>query len=245
MIRDFRTQNSRELIQSLLQSAWQADFRIYMWHIVGNQQCEVELKFVVVNSPKKEIIFEYDPKDIKEVGKILAPKVDINFFAPQEMMLFRSMVKQVIPHENRIKIRYPANLSITERRVRPRYLVVNRSPVMKLSFKLDKRMADGKTFTKNCYDFSQGGLSFIINKSETSYFKVGDVLENSVIHIGTLACNAKLKIVTILPIEPSDINGLLYLSYKIGVQFLDKTDETVHKLTDIVDFMEEHFQEKA
>lgn len=238
MEKDFRTKSSLNMIISLLKSIWEADIPVKAWNIVGNEQCEVDLQFVVVNGPKREVILSYQDEDLPALTKLLAPKVDMNFFIPEEMILFRSMVTNILPHENRIKIQLPTSMSMTERRVGPRYLVINQDPDIKVSFKLGKRGADGQIFTKNCYDLSAEGLSFLVNNSDSNYFRRGDEVSNVILHYGKESIKISFSVLSIIPIEPSGINGLLYASTKIGVRFSELSldaKENIEKLVEKLD----------
>lgn len=239
MERDFRVKNSFEMVSSLLKTVWEAGFNVRMWQIIGKEQCEVNLKFVVVNGPKKEIILEFNPDDLPELNKMLAPKVDANFFIAEEMMLFRANIKNVIPHENRIKITFPSNVSMTERRVGPRHLTINKADNFQIKFKLTDRKSDGKIFKKNCYDLSREGMSFIINNTESKYFKTGDQIELADLEKSGESFPISLKVLSIIPIEPSDINGLLYSSVKIGTKFSQNSSVAEKMINRIMDELDQ------
>jgi hypothetical protein len=195
------------------------------WKIVAGKKITVEVVFHIIRKFRNEIIVKaVTPAGKKTLGDLSIGAQNLNFYLPDDLVLFQTEVKQILPSGD-ITIRIPKMIAQVDRRKNMR-LFIEEGMKADLTFKKENpgQRVITKVFNKRCFDISAGGYSFIISKTEANYFKMGDRVVNAELVIDNQKIKVHGKIINLLEVEPNKQNKLHYKGYKVCLSFLQLSD---------------------
>jgi c-di-GMP-binding flagellar brake protein YcgR len=198
------------------------------WKMIAGQKVRVEVIFHIIRKFRNEIVVNaFYPKNKLELKKLASGSEKLNFYLPDEMVLFQTEVKQ-IKESGDIIIGFPTMIAQVERRKDFRLFLENNLNI-EVSFTKNNHGQKVATqpFKKNCFDISSGGLTFIVSKTEKTFFRLGDEIENVTILIEERLIEVKAEILKIDKIEPNERNTLIYGGWLVGAKLskISKADK--------------------
>ena len=191
------------------------------WKIVAGKKVTVEVIFHIIRKFRNEIVVRaVGPLGKKNLGNLAAGAQKLNFYLPDELVLFQSSVKQ-IEENGDIRVEIPSVIAQIDRRRDLRLLLENSNQV-ELEFSKENHGVKkrSQTFKKSCYDISAGGVSFIVSKSEKDFFKAGDIVKRLDMKIDNKILHLNSQVINIFEIEPTPHNGLIYKGWKVCLYHL-------------------------
>lgn len=221
-------------IDSLLSNTQKNENTLVAWKIVAGEKITVEVDFHIIRKAKNEIVVRAKALSEKKVlGDLSVGAQNLNFFLPVDSALFQTEVKQILNNGDVI-IKIPEMIAQVERRKNMR-LFFEEGLNLPLQFFKDshgQRVVSQK-FTKNCFDLSAGGMSFVVSRTELSFFKEGD---DFLIELTVEGKDIKLesRIRRVLEIVPNEQNKLIYKANKICVSFQNISEKHLKLLNNYV-----------
>ena len=207
-------------IFGLINNSQEHDLPVIAWKIVTGEKITAEVNFHIVRKTKSEIVIRgKNPHAKKTLGDLSVGAHNLNFYLPKDSALFQSEVKQILSNGD-VLVRIPKMIAQVERRKHMR-LFLEQGLELELAFSKEnhgQRKIQQK-FSKSCFDISAGGLSFILTRSETSFFKKNDLITPLEIHLPNKTIKVVAKVSDVLEIIPNEQNRLNYKGYKICIQF--------------------------
>lgn len=222
-------------IFSIISNAKINEKTVMGWKIVAGKKVTVEVLFHIIRKFRKEIIVRaIGPQGKATLGNLAAGAQKLNFYLPDEMVLFQSEVKQ-IEMSGDIKITIPEMIAQVDRRKDLRLFIENGMSVdIEFLKKNHGQKVVTHNFKKTCFDISAGGLSFIISKTEKKFFKENDLLKNLKIYLDGKELEVSAQVINILEVEPDTRNELNYKGWKICLKYLNKKQNASRDIEDYV-----------
>ncbi len=217
------TQNFNDwAIFSIISNAKIKEKTVYGWKIIAGKKVTVEVNFHIIRKFRNEIVVRaVGPQGRTNLGDLAAGAQKLNFYLPDDMVLFQTEVKQ-IEMSGDIRIKIPKMIAQVDRRNDLRLFVENGINVRTKFFKQNHgQKIMTQQFSKPCFDISGGGLSFIISKSERGFFSEDDRINELKIDLDGEVVQAECRIVNVLEVEPDRHNGLIYKGWKVCVKLLN------------------------
>jgi hypothetical protein len=205
------------------------------WRIVAGKKVTVDLYIRVIRKFRNEFVI----RPIKVSGQkilddLVAGSEKLNLYLPSDLVLCQSVVKKVESNGD-ITISIPEMIAQIDRR---KHLRLFRENGVKIGVDFKKDLGTHtsrvQSFSKDCFDISAGGLSFIISRTESKYFHKENVLESMTLNLDGKKTKISGRIVSIFDVEPDDQNGLIYKSKKVCIQFSDPTAKQQKVINDYV-----------
>ncbi|MEE2670656.1 MAG: PilZ domain-containing protein [Bdellovibrionota bacterium] len=222
-------------IQSIIDNTKLNERSVLAWKFVSGKKVTVEVTFYIIRKARKEIVVRAASRQgTKLLGELAASANNLNFYLPEDMVLFQTEVKQ-IEQNGDVRITIPAMIAQVDRRKSFRLFVENGISV-KSTF---KKLGHGhkqveQLFKKDCFDISASGLSFIVSKPERKFFELGDKVSGITLEFDGKAIEFSAVVVNLQEIEPSPHNNLHYKGWKIAFQFNDIDSEHAKELDSFV-----------
>lgn len=214
-------QNEDEkMIFNILRDAKQNEMKCMVWKFVGGTKITAEAHIKVIRKFNGEIVFDAITDGHKEKMKsVISGSDQINIFIIEKAVLFRSKIRK-IDEDKCLVLDFPKMLAQAERRKSLR-LVVPMEVGCDLEFFKTSTNNGVKTqiFNKKCYDISAGGLSFLLNKSETKFFEIGDIISSVKVQIDGFEFMLDGRIVNFIPVEPGPGNDVIYKGVRVCIKF--------------------------
>jgi c-di-GMP-binding flagellar brake protein YcgR len=212
----------KKSIFNSLKDARDSQHTFIAWRILGRKKiiCSVVMSSL---RGQREIVFSYNPKDSDYINAILNGKDEISFLVEEQCLLFRAKVSKK-PHNGSFIVEFPSNAAIQDRRKDFRLRMNEISSELVFKKQLPKQ-EDFGTFTKSCYDISKGGLSFLMNHTESRYFRAQDHIEKMELRLDGEIIVCDLLLVNLIPIDPNNKNELMYHSHRACFQFKNISKE--------------------
>lgn len=222
-------------ISSLIENAQKNENASMAWKIVAGEKITVEVNFHIIRKSKNEIVVRAQGSIAKKIlGDLSVGAQNLNFYLPADSALFQTEVKQILINGDVI-VKFPEMIAQVERRKNMR-LFLEEGLSLPLSFFKDshgQRVVSQK-FNKNCFDISAGGLSFVVSKTEVSFFKESDLISPIEFSIDGKEFKLKAKITRVLEIIPNEQNQLIYKAFKVCMVFQKLSPEQLKTLNNFV-----------
>lgn len=228
-------------ITSIIKNTKKYDKTVIAWKIIAGEKITVEVIFHIIRIFRNEIVIKpIGSKAKATLGNLANGAQKLNFYLPDDMVLFQTEVKQIEVNGD-IRVQIPEMMAQIDRRKHFR-LFIQEGISTAVQFykenhgpKIVKQM-----FKKECFDISAGGLSFVVSKMESAYFRVGDRVKDITLVIDQKQFNIKAEVINIFDIDPDSRNNLNYKAQKICFKYvaLDKyiakqIDDFVFKYIDV------------
>lgn len=216
-------------IASIIESTKEHEKQIIGWRLVGDKKVTVDLSIRVIRKFRDEIIFKATTEEGHYQLQSMVNGADkLNFYFPQDMMLFQSEIKSFETKDNLV-IKYPKMIAQVDRRKDLRLFIEEDHPVsVKFSKKNHGQISSSQVFDKRCFDLSAGGLSFVVSRGEFKFFQKDDIFDFTLL-IESKENKVQGRVVNILEVEPDKRNKLNYKGWKICLNF-EKLDEKLAKM---------------
>jgi hypothetical protein len=205
------------------------------WRIVGGKKVTVELYIRVIRKFRNEFVIR--PVKVngqKVLGDLIAGSEKLNLYLPADLVLCQSMVKKIDSNGD-ITISMPDMIAQIDRR---KHLRLFRENGVRIGVEFKKELGTHtsrvQSFTKDCFDISAGGMSFIISRTEAKYFHKENDIESMILNLDGKKTKISGRVVNIFDVEPDDQNGLMYKSKKVCIQFSDPTAKQQKVINDYV-----------
>ena len=193
---------------------------IIAWKIVAGKKITVDVVFHIIRKFRNEIVVRSMSSQTKNVlGDLSVGAQKLNFYLPEDLVLFQSEVKQILPTGD-ITIKLPEMIAQIDRRENMRLFIENgmKSNVTFVKEANTHRVIKQK-FIKECFDVSAGGFSFISSKSESKFFNIGDLVNDIQMNLDGQSFKVSGRVINIFEIEPNKQNNLHYKGWKICFRF--------------------------
>ncbi len=193
---------------------------VLCWRIVNGEKRTVEAFFRVIRKFRNEIVLRAAAENAqKELKELVAGCENLNFFLPEDMVLFQSQIK-MIDQSGDLVVTIPQMIAQVDRRSHMRlHLGEGIQAVARFQKESHGQMKRKHLFEKNCYDISGGGLSFIVSKAEARYFRVGDEVGPVKVTVESKEVPLVGKVLNIFEVEPNGHNNLHYKGYRICIRY--------------------------
>ncbi|MDP7321261.1 MAG: PilZ domain-containing protein [Bacteriovoracaceae bacterium] len=198
------------------------DKNVLGWKIIAGQKVTVEVIFHIIRKFRGEVIVRANgPKNKELLGNLATGSQKINFYLPEDMVLFQTEVKQIEPNGD-VRVKLPKLFAQVDRR-RDFRLFLGEGLKVQIDFqKFDHSQQQyQQKFNKNLFDISAGGSAFIISRSEKAFFRVNDLIKDINIRIEGREIKVNAVIMNILDVEPNKQNQLNYKGKKVCLRFLN------------------------
>lgn len=222
-------------IFSIINNAKINDKSVMGWKIIGGKKVTVAVYFHIIRKFRSEIVVKAMKKsESSKLSELTTGEGTLNFYLPEDMVLFQAHVKE-IGTTGEVRIAFPEMIAQVDRRKHLR-LFIDENISVELNFFKENNSQRKITqkFNKSCFDISGGGLSFIVSRTESSFFKKGDDIKKMVINCDNLALEANAKVTNLFEVEPNEHNNLIYKGWKICVKFKDLDPKVLNKINDFV-----------
>ncbi len=206
-------------IFNILLDAKQAELKCMIWKLVGTTKISAEAFIQVIRKFDGEIVFRaVSPGHNEKMKSIVSGADEANVYIMEKAVLFRSKVRKV--EGNDLVLAFPKMLAQAERRKSLRLIVPYEVGCEVEFFKTTTTNGvQTQIFEKKCYDVSTGGLSFLLNRSETKFFEIGDSISNLKVKLDGLEFMTEGRIVNFIPVEPGPGNDVIYKGVRVCIKF--------------------------
>lgn len=222
-------------IDSIINNTKNDEKTVLAWKFISGKKVTVEVSFYIIRKARKEIVVRAASRQgIKQLGELAASANNLNFYLPQDLVLFQSEVKQIEANGD-LRVTIPSMIAQVDRRKKFRLFVENGINVG-LKFKKQghgQRQVE-QLFSKECFDISANGLSFIVSKPERKFFEMADKVHNIELNIDGSSMTIDAEVVSLQEIQPAANNNLHYKGWKIALRYTQITDEDVKTIDDFV-----------
>lgn len=193
---------------------------VLAWRIVNGKKLTVEVFFRVIRKFRDEVVVRATrPEGQKILGNLVAGSDKLNFFLPEDMVLFQTDVKSV-DASGELVIKLPEMIAQIDRRKHMRLsLSDDVGAVVKFFKENTGQVKRTQLFDKACFDVSAGGLSLVVSKTEAKFFSIGDVVNRIRLEVENKEIPLSAEVVNILDIEPDGNNKLHYSGKKICLRY--------------------------
>lgn len=222
-------------IFSIINNTKLSDKPIIGWRMISGKKVTVELYVRVIRKFRNELIIRATRPEGKNILMNLAAGSDkLNLYLPDDLVLFQSNIK-ACDENGDIVIGFPDMIAQIDRRKHLRLLVEN-DIISNVSFNKESHghKQVQQQFVKKCFDISAGGLSFIVSKTESKFFELGDLVCEFELNIGERKTRLNGHIVNILDIEPDESNGFHYKVKKVCIRYIEPTANQQKVINDFV-----------
>lgn len=222
-------------IESIINNTKNDEKPVLAWKFISGKKVTVEVSFYIIRKARKEIVVKAASRQgIKQLGELAASANNLNFYLPQDMVLFQSEVKQIESNGD-LRITIPGMIAQVDRRKNFRLFVENGINV-KVQFKKEghgQRQME-QFFNKDCFDVSASGLSFIVSKPEKKFFELSDKVKSVELHIDGRDVEVDAEVVNLQEVQPAPNNNLHYKGWKVALRYTKISSEDSKSIDDFV-----------
>ena len=226
-------------ILSIITNSREQEKDVVAWRLISGEKETLEVKMRVIRKGKREIaIVAKDPSQSGDLVALATGAKTMNFYLPDDLVLFQTLIKNY-DHEGEVIVELPKAIAHIDRRKYMRLktnVEDNPDHVISTEFFKSNNLPNSKAirFCKPCFDLSAGGLSFVISRSESPYFQIGDHIFNMNVRVEHKEILVAGEIVNIYDVEPDERNKLNYRGKKICVHYTVITEEERRHLDNYV-----------
>jgi len=209
------TKRSKDF-ERLMVEAVQGGYAFFAWNSVAGVVEKCGLKIKAYRKDYNEIELELAPGEEEKLGKVVSGNRILNIYVPEISVSFSSELK-TITSDKKVKLYIPSDFTFYERRKHER---VQPAKTCYVSFELNKHMVK-----KAVYDFSLGGLAFILPKSDKMIISKGKEFDTFVLEIALRKIKVKAVCVNSFTIDRFKHENLPYGGYKVAFRFTEISQE--------------------
>jgi len=207
------------IILGLIQRAKENASEMFIWKLVGKTKHLGQVRIESVRKFRSD--FCIIPSDGQEriVQDLMSGSSYIDIYIPDSVFMVRAQVKQT-EAPIRYYLHFPIHAAQVERRSDVRLNVHDEREVRINFFKSTSEIREKtQSFTKDVFDLSAGGFSFLVSRMESKFFDVGDNISAITIEAGTWRSQVSAQITMIREVEPDKYNQLQYKVWRICCRF--------------------------
>lgn len=195
---------------------------IYVWRFVAGEKLVAKVKVKVIRKYRDEIVLTPSFATFEEFEKLISGTEHINFFLPNDGVLFQSKIKG-----------YELNKALTVS-TPDKYVQLDRRQYIRLNIKdaeevkvsmLIKQNGIEKKFTKDCFDISAGGFSVLFNKNETKSFYKDLSIKKIVLLLEGKHYSVPSQVVNNIELDPKLYVDIIYKTNKVSFKFQNVNEE--------------------
>ncbi len=229
----FQNISDNNKINNILTNSKNDSKDIYIWKLASSGKITSKISLKALRLQRGEIVFTpLDDKD-ENFKLIMSGNELVNFFIVDEVLLFQSSLIR-FESPNRVTVAFPEVVSIMERRDDIRLKTpVGSSFILNFSIESTKNKLT-KNITKDIFDLSFGGVSFIINKMEKEYLGVGNIIQDLVLNLDSFNIKANAKVISIEELGSTHSTDIYYECYRIGLEFQKLSPEYSKTIKELV-----------
>lgn len=222
-------------ILSIINNTKDSEKPVLAWKFISGKKVTVEVSFYIIRKARKEIVVKAASRQgIKQLGELAASANNLNFYLPNDMVLFQTELKQ-IEQNGDLRVTIPTMIAQVDRRKSFRLFVENGIRVG-TSF---KKQGHGQRtveqfFKKDCFDISATGLSFIVSKPERKFFEKKDKISDLEIDVDGEQVKVDAEVINMQEVEPNPNNNLHYKGWKIALRYNNIAEEQKKIIEDFV-----------
>lgn len=217
----------KNLVEMLTKSKL-AHESILAWRIVGKEKVVAEVNIIIIRKYRSEFVFKCIGESSRKLELILSGADQVNFFSPSNGILFQTNVKSY-DEDKKLVVQYPSEYVQLERRKYLRYQIKNENVECFINVN-----DSGRKIKKNIFDISAGGISFIVTREEAKFFSPGVKVDELVFKVENDYFQLKTKVVSLNFVEPNESNKLLYPGWKVGISFIENSDDLIKRVNGFV-----------
>ncbi len=214
-----RKVTDESIILSLLSSAKETALEVFVWRLVGESKHLANVKIESVRKARNDFCIVPISGHEKMVQEIMSSQNFVDIYVPDSAMLLRCNIRQT-EAPVRYYVEIPNFIAQVERR---KNLRLNVHESNEVSLKFDKSISNPKEltqhFNKFCFDVSAGGISFLVSRMESKFFKINDPIRNIEFNFGSYKSRVSAQISLVKEIEPDEFNGLTYKVWRVCCRF--------------------------
>ncbi len=214
-----RKVSDESVILSLLSSAKETALEVFVWRLVGESKHLANVKIESVRKARNDFCIVPVNGHEKMVQDIMSSQNFVDIYVPDSAMLLRCNIRQT-EAPTRYYVQIPSFIAQVERR---KSLRLNVHETNEVSLKFDKSISVPKElsqhFKKTCFDVSTGGISFLVSRMESKFFKINDPIRNIELDFGNYKTRVSAQIALVKEIEPDEFNGLTYKVWRVCCRF--------------------------
>lgn len=211
---DFKKVANKKTIKNLLEKCRTELLQVVLWSIESGKKITNNYKISIMRADKRELVLIREQNDNTPIIRVESSRN--NFYIAELGIFFQA--DKINEKDGHLHLILPNMLVQVERRKDIRMRISEHQPINCL-FKKKFNNNIIRTFEKNCFDLSAGGLSVIVSKSERDLFNIGDIIDNFEIFINHVRIKFEAEIVNFVVIEPDAENRLIYAGYKLCLKF--------------------------
>lgn len=222
-------------VLSIISNAKEAEKKIIAWKLVAGKKITVDVHFRVIRRFRDELVVcPVSKKDEAKLSDLVLGAKSLNFYIPDEMVLFQSEIKSSFSNGD-LTLRFPELIAQIDRRKHLRLLLPEFLGVkVKFFREISSFRTSSRLFEKNCFDISAGGFSFILSKTEARFFKGTKDISLLSLRIGDKEIKTGAEIISMLEISPNSDNKLNYRAIKVCVRFHHISEKDMSYINDFV-----------
>jgi c-di-GMP-binding flagellar brake protein YcgR len=211
--------NSKEKIREIIKNAHREEEISLVWKLAQSGRVSEDVKIHTYKDKANEIVFKA-VSERNTLSEVLSGSEFINIYIVNKGIVFQSELVRV-GEDFEFAIKYPEEIYLHDRRGDVR-VHVEEADQCKMSFKVyDDKSGKFRSFKKDVFDISLGGVSFLVNRDEARLIEIGDSLDFMIVAYKDKDLMVESKVVNKSKLSKKTNPELIYDAYKIGVQFND------------------------
>lgn len=200
----------------MMVEAVQGGFTFFAWTSVGGVVEKCGMKIKAFRKDYNEIELELCTGEEEKLARVVSGNRILNFYVPEISVSFSSELKTVTA-EKKVKLFIPSDYSFYDRRKHER---IQPTKTCYVTFEHNKQM-----IRKPIYDFSIGGIAFILPKSDKLVISKGKQFTTFILEIAFKKIKVKAECVNSFTIDPFKHENLPYGGYKVAFRFTEIAKE--------------------
>lgn len=226
--------DDKDTVLKYLTSIKESSGSALIWKIIGDSKFTAEVKIEAIRKTRGDFILVPDEGDADKVQSLMGTNGFIDFYIPESSLIFRCKIRQT-EAPVRYFLEVPEFMAQIERR---QSLRLDLSDSNEVTIKFSKHQEPSKTiqqkFSKNCFDISAGGLSFLVSRLESKSFKVNDFIRAVEIQTPQWKSQVILQVALVKELTPDENSDISYKAWKVSCRFISLDDISKKYLTKFV-----------
>jgi c-di-GMP-binding flagellar brake protein YcgR len=228
----FKKIHDPKVIGLTLLNAKEKSETIYAWRIVGDKKILAPVRLEIIKRLQNTICIRPVESHEELFSLVLGSTETVNFFIPQTSIIFQCKFKQV-ESDGSYELAFPNFVAQIERRQWLRLTADNKQEI-KLQFCKSVKMPRPQTHfvSREVFDLSGGGFSFMISRAEEKFFLPGEEIKNIELLIGGSKFTVSATVVRFHEKSAAKESSSSPLNIRLSLKFLDlnkKEQEEINK----------------
>lgn len=226
--------DDKDAVMNYLTNIKESSNSALIWKIIGDSKFTAEVKIEAIRKTRSDFIVIPNEGEADKVQSLMGTNGFIDIYVPESALIFRCKIRQT-EAPVRYFLEVPDFMAQIERR---QSLRLNLSASDEVTIKFSKQQELNRTiqqkFSKNCYDISAGGLSFLVSRVESKLFKVNDFVRSVEIQTPQWKSMVVLQVALVKELTPDESNDMSYKAWKVSCRFIGLDEVSKKYLTKFV-----------